>query len=928
MAFRRDKALQAAQQHAARGDLASACREYQTVVEHDPNDVQTWLLLADSLHRAGDVAAAVDRYAHAANILLETGEVPKALQIFRQVLHLAPERYDSHMRAAQAFEQLRRYPEAVALYEKVAGVYLRSGNTREALMLYERVADLMPREVAKRLRLAELFSRERRTDEAIDQFQRGADFLKQAGRTKEFIRVAERLLYHRPADAVARDLVRAYLEVGQGRRALMKLNELLQRSKNDPEGLELLAETFMSLNRVNKACSVVLELVKHQRDAGPEGVSRCVRVLRKATGWAPDNAEIAKTLAEFGDVAEEFEEIEEFDEIEELDEFEELDEDVVELEPVAHQQVGRPSAPPPQTEDEAPIQRRRSLTQEVISEGDQQSGASELVDIDKQLEEVRVLMKYHLYEHALGHAEQILGAEPMHAQGLELAAEILAALGRNAEAADARASLASQLVTHDPAAAARHVELALALIPDHPLAVRVGEQLSEISGVDVGVAQVEDARPARVDPLGALDFDDDFAIESSESLVSSVVDDLGADFDPSEQSGYQEDDTPALPEDDDSDTIDISAADPGLHGDLAALTHDDDDFSIDLQSSVEEIPEEEPVAVEDRFGFGDDDDDAETGFDEGENEVDDGDRFSFTDDDDDTPLAAEGEPMVGRVEPDADAGERDDSPFGVPDDDEDEVAEEVTPEPEPEPQDWPDLEAETDEIEFYLAQDLEDDALAAFNDLVELYPGHPDLIALAPRFGIDPATVGGTAAAEAEADDDFDESEQSGIENLDADAAAPLLDLEDEDDDDDFLAAIFDEEAPRTRKKREVAIQTEDVGDADASDHFDLGTAYREMGLFDKAFSEYEAASSDPRWQAKALVMMGTIRAQSGDPNSAADLFGRAIEAARTKDERCEANYELAMVMLGTGDVDAARAALEAVEPGFRDRDDQLAQLS
>ena len=25
------------------------------------------------------------------------------------------------------------------------------------------------------------------------------------------------------------------------------------------------------------------------------------------------------------------------------------------------------------------------------------------------------------------------------------------------------------------------------------------------------------------------------------------------------------------------------------------------------------------------------------------------------------------------------------------------------------------------------------------------------------------------------------------------------------------------------------------TGDADASDHFDLGTAYREMGLFDKA---------------------------------------------------------------------------------------------
>jgi Tfp pilus assembly protein PilF len=100
------------------------------------------------------------------------------------------------------------------------------------------------------------------------------------------------------------------------------------------------------------------------------------------------------------------------------------------------------------------------------------------------------------------------------------------------------------------------------------------------------------------------------------------------------------------------------------------------------------------------------------------------------------------------------------------------------------------------------------------------------------------------------------------------------------------------------------------------------------MGLYDKSFAEYEAASKDPRWQAKSLVMMGTIRRQSGDAVSASELFGRAIEAARTKDERCEANYEFAMLQLAIGDIDGAKAALERVEPGFRDRDQKLASLS
>jgi len=913
VSFRRDKALQAAQQHAARGDLDQAIGEYQSVVEHDPNDVQSWLLLADILHRAGNLDAAIDRYAHAANILLEQGEIPNALQIFRQVLNLAPERYDIHLRTGQAFEQLRRYPEAVALYEKVAGVYLRSGNTREALMLYERVADLMPREVAKRLRLAELFSRERRVDEAIVQFQSGADFLRKAGRAQEYVRVAERLLYHRPIDDVSRELVRVYLEIGEPRRALMKLNELLQRRQSDPEGLELLAETFMRLDKVDKACSVVIELVRGQREEGPAGIARCLTALRKAVTWAPHNEQLTKLIQELGgaleppasasDDSEAIDELEldEFEEFEELDELEEVDE-LAEpqppaprpaarpavLEPVTHAQpVARPAArsggQPQARDDDAPVgARRHSLTQDVISEGAQRSAEDTDIDLDKQLEEVRVLMKYHLFEHALGHAEQILATDPGHIPGLELLAEILASLGRNEPAADTRAALAQRLFDRDPAAAARHVELALALIPDHVLAVELGERLSEISGVSVGVADRRDALPHDEDPLAALELDDDLlgSIEASESLIGRVSDNFGDEY-RGEGGGERRDDEFTdldLDEPSAGGDIDIRTADPGLHNELNALGEDDDDFAISVdQDNPRDDDEDDGFDFEDRFGLGGDDDDD----DEGEPAAEAGAPEASLDADTTSVFA---QPTIGRVEP----------------------------EPEPEPEDWIDLSAELEELEFYVAQDLEEDALAAFSDLVELFPGHPKLLELAHRF---PSVVVAAPAKPAEAP---------------LDAAAPLLDLEDEDEDedDDFLAGIFDDEAPRERKKREVAIQTHEVEGADAGDRFDLGTAYREMGLLEKSFAEYEIASRDPRWQAKALVMMGSLRRESGDDVAATDLFTRAVKVARTKDERCEANYELAMAYLATARTEEAKQALALVEAGYRDRDEKLAEIA
>ncbi|NJO93768.1 MAG: hypothetical protein HC820_04340, partial [Hydrococcus sp. RM1_1_31] len=184
-------------------------------------------------------------------------------------------------------------------------------------------------------------------------------FLRAAGRTQEYVRVAERLLYHRPVDAVIRELVRAYLELNEPRRALMKLNELLGRQNHDPEGLELLAETFVRLEKVDKACSVVLELVKHHRDNGPEAVQLCVTLLRRAATWAPNNQKVKQALDElapqapapsvetdaFDEIDEDFEELDDFDEVEDFEELTDDDDD--EPPPPTKPPPKRPRVPQP-----------------------------------------------------------------------------------------------------------------------------------------------------------------------------------------------------------------------------------------------------------------------------------------------------------------------------------------------------------------------------------------------------------------------------------------------------------------------------------------------------------------------------------------------------------------------------------------------------
>jgi tetratricopeptide (TPR) repeat protein len=222
----------------------------------------------------------------------------------------------------------------------------------------------------------------------------------------------------------------------------------------------------------------------------------------------------------------------------------------------------------------------------------------------------------------------------------------------------------------------------------------------------------------------------------------------------------------------------------------------------------------------------------------------------------------------------------------------------------PDPSVFADLSDDLAEIRFYLDQGLEDDAGAALADLSTRHPGHPDIAAMQ-------AELSGVTAAP--------------VEDL---GAQPLVDLaSDEDEDEDaYLSAIFSDAPAKPKKKRPVSAIA-DVEDSDPRTHFDLGMAYREMGLIDDAIGQFETAARDLAWKSRALVMSGTLRVHRGETDRAAWDLRQAIETANTEDERSEANYELGVLYEKVGDTPSAIEYLRSVSAGFRDRDERLDAL-
>ena len=201
MAFNREKALAAAAKFAAKGQHDRSAAEYAKIVEHDPSDVRSWLMWADCLVRSDDKPGAIDKYQQVARFYTDKTELSKAVAVYRQILNLDPGRLDVHQKIAEHYRDLGHVADAVATYEFVAQAYFQAGEIPRGLEAFRIVADLEPGAVGKRLRLAELYSREGMIDEAVEHFGIAASRLLAARRFDDYIRVAERLMSPDDRDA-------------------------------------------------------------------------------------------------------------------------------------------------------------------------------------------------------------------------------------------------------------------------------------------------------------------------------------------------------------------------------------------------------------------------------------------------------------------------------------------------------------------------------------------------------------------------------------------------------------------------------------------------------------------------------------------------------------------------------------------------------
>lgn len=261
MAFNREKAIDAAQKHLRAGKVDKAIKEYERIIEDDPDDVRSKLKIADLYVKAERFDLALRAYNEVAYTYAKQDLYEKAAAVYKQAMRIAPEDPQLYAQLGEAYFRLGRLKDAVRVLHKAQKIYKRDGDERAGREILERMVHIDPEDVGLQIQLAERYEKDGMRTQAQDLFRTSADQLREEGRVDEYVQVVERMIFLAPQSVEMRkEVVRIYLSRGDEKHALKHLQICFKLNPQDIETLELLGSTFHRLGANDKAALVYVEL--------------------------------------------------------------------------------------------------------------------------------------------------------------------------------------------------------------------------------------------------------------------------------------------------------------------------------------------------------------------------------------------------------------------------------------------------------------------------------------------------------------------------------------------------------------------------------------------------------------------------------------------------------------------------------------------
>jgi tetratricopeptide (TPR) repeat protein len=260
--FNKAKVLAQAEKFVQQGKLSNAIAEYEKIIKEDPKDLTVLNTVGDLYVRMGNNDQAAYYFKKVGEQYATNGFTVKAIAIYKKLTKIGSYNAETVTRLAELYSQQGLFNDARSHYMQVADQLLKSGDNNQAARIFQKILELDPENAHTQAKLADLYLKLGKKDEARNIYSSAAESLYARGSYSAADEALEKVLSLDPSSASAL-MLRGLIAVDAGNsedaaRYLEQVPDLdsrpdglraLLRAKlhtGNPEGVEDVAEKLLA----------------------------------------------------------------------------------------------------------------------------------------------------------------------------------------------------------------------------------------------------------------------------------------------------------------------------------------------------------------------------------------------------------------------------------------------------------------------------------------------------------------------------------------------------------------------------------------------------------------------------------------------------------------------------------------------------------
>jgi tetratricopeptide (TPR) repeat protein len=263
--FNKQKVLSAAEKYVQQGKIQNAIAEYEKVTKADPKDLTVTNTIGDLYSRLGEADKATECFKTVGDAYATQGFTVKAIAMYKKIGKLKSS-LESVLKLAELYTQQGLFNDARAQYLQVAEEFLKSGELDNAVRIFQKILEMDPENTNMRIRLAEVYVRLGKKNDAWQIFSAAAETLRSKGSLNGAEEVLQRMLTLDPGNGYALLMRgRNLLEAGDAEAAIESLQKVPDLDSN-PDGLRDLLKAYLKNGRLSDAGTLAGKLLSVHND--------------------------------------------------------------------------------------------------------------------------------------------------------------------------------------------------------------------------------------------------------------------------------------------------------------------------------------------------------------------------------------------------------------------------------------------------------------------------------------------------------------------------------------------------------------------------------------------------------------------------------------------------------------------------------------